>query len=107
MFYDIENPNQFCKDINELLNKDGIWVSEFSYFPLLLKNLTYDQICHEHCVYYSLTTFKNIIEKTTTIIGVDAHILWASARLRYLKARTNKPDSTIDNILLSICIFQL
>ena len=62
MFYDIEEPNQFCKDINELLNKDGIWVSEFSYFPLLLKNLTYDQICHEHCVYYSLTTFKNIIE---------------------------------------------
>ena len=52
-------------------------------------------------------SFKNIIEKTTTIIGVDAPILWASARLRYLKARTNKPDSTIDNILLSICIFQL
>ena len=34
---------------------------EFSYFPLLLKNLTYDQICHEHCVYYSLSTFNKII----------------------------------------------
>ena len=28
-----------------------------------MKNLTYDQICHEHCVYYSLTTFNNIIKK--------------------------------------------
>ena len=48
MFYDIEEPNDFCKDIAKLLSDDGIWSLEFSYFPLLLKNLTYDQICHEH-----------------------------------------------------------
>ena len=63
MFYDIEDPNSFCKDINNLLNKDGMWILEFSYFPLLLKNLTYDQICHEHVTYYSLTTFNNILKK--------------------------------------------
>ena len=40
MFYDIENPNNFCKDINELLKNNGVWVLELSYFPLLLKNLT-------------------------------------------------------------------
>ena len=63
MFYDIEKPNEFCKDISKILNNDGIWALEFSYFPLLLKNLTYDQICHEHCIYYSLSTFKEIISK--------------------------------------------
>jgi len=62
MFYDIEDPNGFCKAINILLANDGKWISEFSYFPLLLKNLTYDQICHEHVTYYTLTTFKKIIE---------------------------------------------
>ena len=63
MFYDVEEPNKFCEDISSLLNKDGIWALEFSYFPLLLKNLTYDQICHEHCIYYSLSTFEEIISK--------------------------------------------
>ena len=63
MFYDIDTPNEFCKDIAKLLNKNGLWISEFSYFPLLLKNLTYDQICHEHVTYYTLTTFKRIISK--------------------------------------------
>ena len=52
MFYDIENPNEFCKQIYNYLDNEGIWISEFSYFPLLLKNLTYDQICHEHDTYY-------------------------------------------------------
>ena len=63
MFYDIENPNKFCKDIYKLLDYDGIWALEISYFPLLLKNLTYDQICHEHVTYYTLTTFNNLIKK--------------------------------------------
>ena len=63
MFYDIEDPNSFCKDINKLLTKNGKWILELSYFPLLLENLTYDQICHEHVTYYTLTTFENIIKK--------------------------------------------
>ena len=62
MFYDIEDPNSFCKDIYNLLNPNGIWVVEFSYLPLLFKNLTYDQICHEHVTYYSLTTFNKILK---------------------------------------------
>ena len=63
MFYDIDNPNQFCKDINSLLSKKGIWIVEFSYFPLLLRNLTFDQINHEHVTYYTLTTFNKILKK--------------------------------------------
>jgi NDP-4-keto-2,6-dideoxyhexose 3-C-methyltransferase len=63
MFYDIEDPNKFCSDINYLLDKNGVWMLELSYFPLLLKNLTYDQICHEHLCYYTLRSFNKIISK--------------------------------------------
>ena len=63
MFYDVEDPNSFCKDIFSLLNKDGLWILEFSYLPLLFRNLTYDQICHEHVMYYSLSTFQKVINK--------------------------------------------
>jgi NDP-4-keto-2,6-dideoxyhexose 3-C-methyltransferase len=63
MFYDISNPNLFCKNISNLLEPNGIWILEMSYFPLLLSNLTYDQICHEHVTYYTLGSFNNIIKK--------------------------------------------
>lgn len=63
MFYDVEDPNSFCKNIHKILEKNGLWVLEFSYFPLLLKNLTYDQICHEHIIYYTLDTFIKILNK--------------------------------------------
>ena len=63
IFYDIEKPNKFCNDINHLLDDNGIWILEFSYLPLMLKNLTFDQICHEHVTYYSLGTFQQIAKK--------------------------------------------
>ena len=63
MFYDINNPNKFCKDISNLLEPNGIWILEMSYFPLLLSNLTYDQICHEHVTYYTLNSFNRIAKK--------------------------------------------
>ena len=64
MFYDVEDPNSFSKNIYKILDKNGIWILEFSYFPLLLHNLTYDQICHEHVMYYTLNTFNKIIKKS-------------------------------------------
>jgi NDP-4-keto-2,6-dideoxyhexose 3-C-methyltransferase len=63
IFYDVDNPVSFCKDIESLLDDDGIWICEFSYLPLMLKNLTFDQICHEHLTYYDFTVFEKIINK--------------------------------------------
>ena len=61
IFYDVENPNSFCKDIEMMLNENGIWICEFSYLPLMLKNLTFDQICHEHIMYYTFSVFEKIL----------------------------------------------
>ena len=61
MFYDVEDPNSFCQDVEMLLSDNGIWVCEFSYLPLMLKNLTFDQICHEHVMYYTFGVFERIL----------------------------------------------
>ncbi len=73
IFYDINDPNKFCKEISTLLSDTGYWVVEFSYLPLLLKNLTYDQICHEHVTYYSLSVF-NLLMKKNNLKIVDVSL---------------------------------
>ena len=57
MFYDIEEPVKFCKDISKLLKMMNL---EFRIIlsALLIQNMTYDQICHEHVTYYDLTMIK-------------------------------------------------
>jgi hypothetical protein len=63
MFYDLDDPIKFAQDVYELLDKDGIWHLELSYMPLMIKNLSYDTICHEHLEYYSLNSIKYIFDK--------------------------------------------
>ena len=60
MFYDLPDPVQFAKDINSILDIDGIWTCEQSYMPSMLKSNSIDTICHEHLEYYSLIQIKRI-----------------------------------------------
>lgn len=62
MFYDLEKPRDFAKDIARLLKDDGIWHFEQSYMPTMLRTNAYDTICHEHLEYYSLEVVASILE---------------------------------------------
>ena len=54
MMYDLENPLNFVKDVSSVLARDGIWMFEQSYLPLMLERFAFDTICHEHIEYYGL-----------------------------------------------------
>jgi hypothetical protein len=60
MFYDLADPKTFINDVNKILADDGVWVLQLSYTPLMVKQLAFDNICHEHRYYYSLKTIKNL-----------------------------------------------
>lgn len=62
MFYDLENPVAFVKDIENCLADDGIWHFEQSYMPSMLRTNSYDTICHEHLEFYSFKVVKNLLE---------------------------------------------
>ncbi len=62
MFYDLENPATFVKDIEQCLTEDGIWHFEQSYMPSMLRTNSYDTICHEHLEFYSFKVVKNLLE---------------------------------------------
>lgn len=62
MFYDLESPRQFIRDLHEILEDDGVFVAQMSYTPLMLKQLAFDNICHEHVYYYDLTSIKKLFE---------------------------------------------
>jgi GDP-mannose 4,6-dehydratase len=63
MFYDLPDPVQFAKDINEILHDDGIWTCEQSYLPYMLETNSIDTICHEHLEYYSFHQIKEIADR--------------------------------------------
>ena len=58
MFYDLESPLSFMKEVASILDQEGIWHFEMSYLPAMLRTMGYDTICHEHLEYYALRQIK-------------------------------------------------
>jgi hypothetical protein len=74
MFYDLEDPLEFARQIADVLADDGIWHFEQSYMPSMLRTNSYDTICHEHLEYYSVAVVRSILD---------------AARLRMLDVQMN------------------
>lgn len=66
MLYDLPNPKEFLTGIKNLLNENGVWISEQSYFFSMTNKNAFDTICHEHLEYYTLTD----INKMCTEVGL-------------------------------------
>ena len=64
MFYDLEAPIEFARQIESILADDGVWHFEQSYMPSMLRMNSYDTICHEHIEYYSLGVVKRILDES-------------------------------------------
>lgn len=64
MFYDLEQPLEFVRQIKDILHPQGVWHFEQSYLPLMLEANSYDTICHEHLEYYGLKQILWMTERT-------------------------------------------
>jgi NDP-4-keto-2,6-dideoxyhexose 3-C-methyltransferase len=72
MFYDLEEPLKFAREVSDSLAPEGIWVFEQSYMPTMLERNSYDTACHEHLEYYALKQVKWIADRVgLRIIDVE------------------------------------
>jgi len=97
MFYDLEDPIAFARDIHCCLSDDGVWHFEQSYMPSMLRTNAYDTVCHEHISYYSLSAVKHILDASDFEIvdvlmnAINGGSFAVSARKRSARARRSSP----------------
>lgn len=102
MLYDLEYPVEFAKQIVDVLDDDGIWVTEQSYMPKMFENMAYDTICHEHLEYYTLSNLKWMADKIgLKIIDVEINDINGSS-FCVVFAKKNSPFKAITKLVESI-----
>jgi hypothetical protein len=103
MFYDLEDPAVFVRDVKDILREDGIWHFEQSYMPSMLRMNSYDTICHEHIEYYSLGPVKHLVESNgMKILDVQMNAIngGSFAVTACLKNSPLRPNATVIDWLL-------
>lgn len=56
VFFHLEDLHSVTDGIRESLREDGVFVVQFLYMKRIMENLAFDQIYHEHLLYYNLQT---------------------------------------------------
>jgi len=63
MFYHLDDPTKFARDVAECLDDDGAWIIQMAYLPAMLRTNMYDNIVHEHAGYYAAHHMKWLMEQ--------------------------------------------
>lgn len=94
MFYDLDDPHSFVRDIYESLTDDGIWILQISYMPLMLQQNAVDNIVHEHLQFYSIQPLRYILDQhDLNILDVELNDVNAGS----FRVVVGKPRNALKN----------
>jgi NDP-4-keto-2,6-dideoxyhexose 3-C-methyltransferase len=68
MFYHLDNPLTFCKDVASIMDDDSLWIIQMTYLGSMLESNIYDNIVHEHKAYYSIHSLEYLLELASLYI---------------------------------------
>jgi plasmid maintenance system antidote protein VapI len=104
MFYDLEDPLAFMREIADVLADDGVWVFEQSYMPTMLARDSYDTVCHEHLEYYDLKQIQWMADKVgMKIVDVELNeVNGGSFSLVAAKQGSNRPQTESVGMILAL-----
>ena len=85
----------------KVLKKNGCFIIEIQYLLDTIKDLTFDNIYHEHVNYWSVTSINNFFAQHGYCIAKVEHINTHGGSIRvYVKNIGCKIDSSVSNFLM-------
>jgi SAM-dependent methyltransferase len=63
IFFHLEELHSVAEGIAISLKDDGVFVVQFLYMKSIVENLAFDQIYHEHLLYYTLKTIETLVNR--------------------------------------------
>ena len=63
VFFHLEELHSVCDAIQFGLKENGVFVVQFLYMKSIMENLAFDQIYHEHLLYYTLETIEKLLAR--------------------------------------------
>lgn len=63
VFFHLEELHSVTEAIRKGLNPKGVFVVQFLYMKSIMENDAFDQIYHEHLLYYTLTTIGQLLKR--------------------------------------------
>ena len=104
VFAHIDDIQSVLCNVNQLLDKAGIFVIEFPYLGTMLEELLFDMIYHEHLSYISVISLNQVLTRFGFKIFAIDYVLSHGGSLRVFIQKSDGPytiDKTVQTYLAS------
>jgi SAM-dependent methyltransferase len=94
VFFHLEELHSVTDGIKTCLKDDGVFVVQFLYMKRIIENLAFDQIYHEHLLYYTLKTIEILLNRHGLAM-FDAHVdpIHGGSVIGYITHQNNRAPS--------------
>ncbi len=63
MFYDLADPVEFARGVEQVLAADGIWVIQQNYAGSMVRLNALDNVCSEHVTYFTVRSLRRVLKQ--------------------------------------------
>ncbi len=99
VFAHLEEYHIIIEDVKSLLSDNGTYIVEVQYFADMIEEMTFDNIYHEHVLYYTLHSMRNLFNKHNMNVYRVERIATHGGSIRaYISKNRDTEQSVIDLI---------
>jgi nucleoside-diphosphate-sugar epimerase/quercetin dioxygenase-like cupin family protein len=88
-----------ANSVFDLLEEDGTFIVEVQYFYDTLNDLTFDNIYHEHCNYWTVTSINNFFKNLGLSLSRVEKINTHGGSIRVYVDRKFNPDNSVSELI--------
>jgi SAM-dependent methyltransferase len=108
VFAHSDDIKSITKNVFNLLKEDGYFIVEIQYLLNTIKDLTFDNIYHEHVNYWSVTSLNNFFNSLGLFIVDVEHVNTHGGSIRvYVKRSSNNISSNVNTFIENEKLFGL
>ena len=100
VFAHLDEYHDIIENIKSLLSENGTYIVEVQYFADMIKDMTFDNIYHEHVLYYTVHSMINLFDKHNMNVYKVEKIPTHGGSIRGYISKTNNPrHHSVDDLL--------
>ncbi len=93
VFYDVDNLDGFVAAIKRCLHPEGVWIVQMMDLGEMVEHNAFDNICHEHLVYFSRGSMEYLLARHELAIKSVSHNDVNGGSVRYIIGHA--PEETV------------
>ena len=99
VFAHLDEYHDIIENVKRMLSEDGTYIVEVQYFADMIRDMTFDNIYHEHVLYYTLHSMINLFNKHNMTVYNVEKIPTHGGSIRAYISEGKSPQQSVNDLI--------